>query len=391
MSEFKGVKTDVITIYLKDRLDSKNAERIENAIFDYIGENNEMPIVMDLKELEYISSSGLRTLLRIKKSNKDFRVINVNSDVYEIFDMTGFNQIMDIEKAYRVVSVENCEEVGHGANGRVYRIDNDNVVKVYSDVNALEEIKHEREVAKKALILGIPTAISYDVVKVGDCYGSVFELLSSKSFSQILDEEPDKFEWCVDEAVKMLRRIHETEVDEGDLPEIRLKGISWAKYISDYLPQDTASKLISVFEKLPYNNHMVHGDFHSKNIHYVNSEVLRIDMDTLAVGHPVFEFAAMYSAFIGYNEGDSEGLKQFLGIDLETSTKFFEAVVKGYLGDASDKYEEVLDKAKIVAYTRMIRRNIKRGIINEEKGKAQVELWTGRLIKLLEKYDSIDF
>ncbi|MBR0085199.1 MAG: hypothetical protein IJL97_01480, partial [Lachnospiraceae bacterium] len=71
-----------------------------------------------------------------------------------------FTEMMTVEKAYRVVSVEGCEEIGRGANGTIYRIDRDNVVKVYNNADALEDIQHEREVAKLALILGIPTAIS---------------------------------------------------------------------------------------------------------------------------------------------------------------------------------------------------------------------------------------
>ena len=70
--------------------------------------------------------------------------------------MTGFTDMMPVEKAYRVVSVEGCEEIGRGANGTIYRIDRDNVVKTYKNADALAEIQHEREVAKLALILGVP-------------------------------------------------------------------------------------------------------------------------------------------------------------------------------------------------------------------------------------------
>ena len=108
--------------------------------------------------------------------------------------MTGFTELMTVEKAYRRVSVDGCEIVGEGANGTVYRIDGDNVVKVYKDANALDEIQKERELARLALVLGIPTAISYDVVRVGDSYGSVFEMLDARSFSKILAEHPEKME-----------------------------------------------------------------------------------------------------------------------------------------------------------------------------------------------------
>lgn len=61
--------------------------------------------------------------------------------------------------------------------------------------------------AKMALILGLPTAISYDVVRVGDSYGSVFELLNARSFTKILIDEPDKMDWCVEEFVELLKKF----------------------------------------------------------------------------------------------------------------------------------------------------------------------------------------
>ena len=52
--------------------------------------------------------------------------------------------------------------LGEGANGKVYRYDSDTIVKVYKDSVSLEDIKRERELARTAFILGIPTAIPYD-------------------------------------------------------------------------------------------------------------------------------------------------------------------------------------------------------------------------------------
>ena len=133
-----------------------------------------------------------RIILRLKKNNASLKIINVSSDVYEIFEMTGFSEIMPIEKAYREFSVEGCEIIGQGANGKVYRIDPETIIKVYNNPDSLPDIKRERELARKAFVLGIPTAIPYDVVKVGDGYGSVFELLNAKSFAKQTGADEEK-------------------------------------------------------------------------------------------------------------------------------------------------------------------------------------------------------
>ena len=177
---------DKLTIELEGRIDSGNAAEVENEITEAMKEKEPSSVVLDAEDLEYISSAGLRIILRLRKKHPDLKIVNVRSDVFEILEITGFTEMMTVEKAYRKVSIEGCEEIGRGANGSLYRIDSDNVVKIYNNADALDDIQHEREVARLALILGIPTAISYDVVKVGDCYGSVFELLNARSFSKIL-------------------------------------------------------------------------------------------------------------------------------------------------------------------------------------------------------------
>ena len=381
-----------MTIDLKGRIDSNNAAQVEKEIFAQLADSGASSVVLDAEELEYISSAGLRVILRLKKTCPDLSIINVNSEVYEILDMTGFTEMMKVEKAYRVVSVEGCEEIGRGANGTIYRIDQDNVVKVYNNADALADIRHEREVAKLALILGIPTAISYDVVKVGDSYGSVFELLNARSFSKILATEPEKLDWCVAEYVEMLKKIHGTLVPAGKLPDMKETALSWAAFMRDYLPQEAGEKLYALVEAVPHDDHMIHGDYHTKNLELQNDEVLLIDMDTLAVGHPIFELASMFNSFVGYSEFDHEVIKKFQGFDWETGQSFWHKSLAAYLGTTNErKIREVEDKARIIGYTRMIRRSIRRKGLETENGRAEIGLWQDELLDLLAKNDTLLF
>ena len=387
MKDIGTVTEKGIKINLEGRIDSNNAHTVEAEIMQFIGDKTNLPVVVDAEGLQYISSAGLRVLLHLKKSFYDLRIINVNSDVYEILDMTGFTQMLDVEKAYRLVSVEGCEEIGRGANGTIYRIDQDNVVKVYNNADALAEIQHEREVARIALVLGIPTAISYDVVKVGDSYGSVFELLNASSFSKILETDPEKIDWCVQEYTRLLKKIHSTIVPKGKLPDMRETALNWAKFMKDHLPEDMGSKLVSLVEAVPYDEHMIHGDYHTKNLELQGDEVLLIDMDTLAVGHPIFELASIYNAFIGFSEFDHDHIKEFQGFDFETSTKFWNKFLSLYLDTTDEKkIRDVENKARVIGYTRLIRRAIRRNIANEE-----VENWKKELLELLPQVDTLLF
>ena len=393
MNEVKGsVRDGRIEIAIIGRVDSTNAHEVEEAITEIVAPNPGLPVVLDAGKLDYISSAGLRVVLRVKKTHPDMTIIGVSSEVYEILDMTGFTDMMTVKKAYRVVSVEGCEEIGRGANGTIYRIDQDNVVKVYNNADALADIQHEREVAKIALILGIPTAISYDVVKVGESYGSVFELLNARSFSKILAKEPDKLDWCVKEYVDMLKKIHGTLVPAGKLPDMRETVVDWAAFMKEHLPEKAGEKLYALVEAVPHDDHMIHGDYHTKNLELQGDEVLLIDMDTLAVGHPVFELASMYNAFIGFSEYDHEVIKSFQGFDFETAVSFWNKVLAAYLDTEDEaRIREVEDKARVIGYTRLVRRAIRRGGLDNEKSRAEIELWTKELLELLERVDSLVF
>ena len=393
MSIVRGTQQDgQLTISLAGRINSDNASQVEAEIMDLTKDYSGGELVIDAKELSYISSAGLRVLLRLRKKNPQIRIIEASTEIYDILDMTGFTQMMTVEKAYQVVSVEGCEVIGKGANGTIYRIDGDNVVKVYNNADALDEILHEREVAKLALVLGVPTAISYDVVRVGDSYGSVFELLDARSISKILAEHPEQMDWCVKEYIKMLKLIHGTVVPKGKLPDLRNTVLEWADFVEEYLPEEEGRKLKALVEAVPVDQHMIHGDYHTNNLQLVDDEVLLIDMDTLAVGHPVFELGSMYNAFVGFGEYDRSVIDRFMGFDADTAKEFWHRSLAAYLDTTDEeRIRSVENKARIVGYTRLIRRSIRRGGLDDPEKKAEIDVWRNRLIELLKVTDSLTF
>ena len=385
------INDGMINVWLSGHIDSANAEEVKSELFGKIGDAAG-PVTVDASGLEYISSAGLRILLQLRKKHAELHITDVSPEVYEIFDVTGFTQMMDVSRAYKKVSIDGCEVIGKGANGTIYRIDKDNVVKVYNNADALEDIQHEREVARLALILGIPTAISYDIVKVGDSYGSVFELLNARSFSKILETEPERIDWCVSEYVELLHKIHDTEIPEGKLPDMKKTALGWAKFMKDHLPEETGSKLVKLVEDVPYSNHMIHGDYHTKNVELTNDEVLLIDMDTLAVGDPVFEFASIYNALIGFYELNHDGVVEFQGFSYDTSVTFWNKVMAAYAGtDDAAVIESLSDRARIIGYTRLIRRSISRGGLEDEQRKKEIDHWTEEIIGLVSRIDCLSY
>ncbi|MBR5680820.1 MAG: phosphotransferase [Clostridia bacterium] len=381
-----------MTYALTGRIDSLNAPEVEKNLLAAIEGEGDPHIVLDAADLAYISSAGLRVILRLKKAYPDTSVVNVSSEVYEIFEMTGFTEMMPVERAYRKISVDGCEIIGEGYKGRVYRIGPDMVVKVckFDDPNELESIRHEREVARLALILGVPTAISYDVVRVGDRYGSVFELLDARSFAKILIEEPERLDWCVRETVDLIKKVHAIEVPAGKLPSIKESALRHIRRIRDILPEGLGDKLIRMAEDIPERGTMIHGDYHTKNIVLSNGEVLLIDMDTLSVGDPIFELAQMYSSYVGFSERDPEVVRAFQGYSPEIARAFWHKSLAAYLGtDDPERLCEVEEKIRCIAYADLIDWSVRKTSAESETDVATRALWTSRLTELLGHVDDL--
>ena len=304
--------------------------------------------------------------------------------------MTGFTDMVTVEKAYQRISVEGCEFIAKGANGAVYRYDAETILKTYFEKDALPEIKQERENARRAFVLGINTAIPYGIVRVGDGYGTVTELLNATSVTKLIRQNPDDMTEAVKYYVDMLKSIHAVEVEDGEVPDMKEIALDWARFVTAHIPEEQGRKLISLIEAVPKQNTLMHGDYHTNNVMVQNGEPLLIDMDTLCMGHPVFELGSMFNAFVGYSELDHQNMVDFFGYSFETAGKFLNASLKMYLGTEDETVcQKVMEKAMVIGYTRMLRRAVRRP--NEADSPAKIARCKEMLAKLLEKTESIYF
>ena len=128
----KSIETDgVLVCYPTGRIDSTNAAAFEQKLTQALAEHPGATLVLDAERLEYISSAGLRVLLRQRQAAGELTVRNVSPEVYEIFDVTGFTAMLKVEKAMRFVSVKGLEQIGAGKHSAVYRLDGETILKAY--------------------------------------------------------------------------------------------------------------------------------------------------------------------------------------------------------------------------------------------------------------------
>ena len=94
----KSTKDKELEVKVSGRLDTTTAPQLETELKQGI-ENKEL-LILDFSELEYLSSAGLRVILAAQKvMNKQGKMIvrNVNETIMDIFEVTGFTDILTIE------------------------------------------------------------------------------------------------------------------------------------------------------------------------------------------------------------------------------------------------------------------------------------------------------
>ena len=96
----KKIENENLILYLSGKIDSTNTETFEQELEEIFAENVEKNFIFDAENLEYISSAGLRVLLSTHKNfakKGGMTITNVNETVMDIFDVTGFKDILTIK------------------------------------------------------------------------------------------------------------------------------------------------------------------------------------------------------------------------------------------------------------------------------------------------------
>jgi uncharacterized protein (TIGR02172 family) len=378
-----SLENNILTIYLDGELNSYNAEPIGEEIDKIIKNNQFKKLVLDLESLRYISSAGLRVVLKLKQQFDDLSIINASLEVYDVFQMTGFASIMSISKALRRVNVSHAEVIGEGYFSTVYRLDKDTIVKVFNRTSDPGQIERELHLAKEAFVLGVPTAISFDVVQAGDKLGVCFEMLDCMSLKTALLSDKNNYQNYLRKYADLLKKINTTECFNPEIPDIKKNYLQKVEKIKPFLDEKYYLKAKKLVEGIEDRKTFVHGDCHFKNIMVQKDELLLIDMDTLSVGHPIFELAAIYAPYCAFNEDDPGNSERFFGIKDSEAVELYNSLLNLYFGKDDPVVKE---KIKLLGYIHMVWWNR----VNEPENNKRLEGCRARLYKLLDKYDDLN-
>ena len=317
-----------IRIKLSGRITAENSG-VLSAVFDE--QNNisaDSEAVIDADELSYISSAGLRVLISAQKKYGCVRMENVNDAVYDIMSVTGMTEIMTVTKRLKELSVDGLPLLGKGGTAAVYRLDEDRIVKVFSEHIDFKTVLNEQRACRSALKAGIATAIPYELAKVGKCYASVTELVTSSTLTEKLMTEPENRTDNIGRYVDLVTGLNEIKVSEPDFKSMKSHYLGMTEYVREYLTEQEYICFTGMINNIPDGSGFVHGDCHTGNIMSQGDELLLIDMATAGYGHWFFELFCVYFTYgLVAKMSDPE---QSLGLSREICAEVWEKALDGY-------------------------------------------------------------
>jgi len=338
-------------LYFKGRLDTSVTSQVVADIDRQLADSGTInSLTCDASGLNYISSSGLRILMGLAKRYQDFRIIECMPAVYQVFEVTGFTKIMNIDKAMRRLSIDGCQVIGVGGVGTVYRLNDDTIIKVFREGTTLAEVQNEITMSKEAFVLGMPTAISFDIVKVGNQLGLVYELLQAETLSACVKREPERIDEYSRMYANLFRQLHEIQVPLGSkIPSSIDAEIRAIHYLARYFDLASIDLLLRIANSIPHDNRLLHCDLQTKNAMMQDNELMLIDMGEVGYGHPLIDLGHSYSAMVSLL-GPYESI---IGIPRELGSEIWKRMIGYYFeGLSSDELAHRIEQIEVVSLIR---------------------------------------
>lgn len=345
-----------LVLRIPEDLTSANADGIYREIRETADSVKHEALELDLSSVNYVSSAGLRVFLTLNREENGLAVSGLQPSVYGTFEITGLDRLFTISRAMREVSLKQAELIGKGFFSLVYRLDEENIIKVFVRDSSEADIRRELELDKYAMISGVPTAISYDVVKTEDGNkGVVYEMMDCGTLRDAFRDMSDQREELLDLYAKMIKTLHATADTEKRLPDARQQVMTSLEARGGILTSEEMRSIRGLLETIPESDRMIHGDCHVKNIMMHHGEPLLIDLDTLSRGDPVIELGNLFYTYIAFEELWPGNNVEFLGLENSVLQSIFEGLLKRYAPAADpETWEENLRKIRVVGYLRFL-------------------------------------
>lgn len=196
--------------------------------------------------------------------------------------------------ALKEMTIEGLDLIAQGGTGRIYRINDEQILKVFTDITP-EELEKQKATAVELFKAMVPTAISFETVRVGDKYGIVYEFLNGASVGKTLAQHPERVREIGERMGTLLKEQHGASMENTALEYMNDRVNGWIDRIENrFIKSKDAKMLREIVKAIPRGKCMLHCDFHEGNVMIQNGEYLLVDIDEACIGHPLYDLTYHY-------------------------------------------------------------------------------------------------
>ena len=242
--------------------------------------------------------------------------------------------------------------VGVSAAAREYKIDDETAVLLYNFKISLDEIEQEKANAKSTMLMGIPTLISFETVKVGDDYGIIYENLESGTLGELIMAHQDRYDGYLADFVGLSRTMRDVHVAPGSLRPVREmyaacldKTLEMGLFAADEVA--AANRML---DAIPAGDSYLHLDYQPRCTRYCAGDLVVVGMRDAGCGHPIFDLgASALSILMASKSGDDDFMRLIDNLDCATSVRFWNDYVRSYFDCEGDEDVEAMSRRCLFA------------------------------------------
>ena len=246
--------------------------------------------------------------------------------------------------AMRTIETDGLKCLGHDEHGP-WRLGDDRLLRASVDKVPLQTEADARAVFDTyhlARIAGAPTPDALEVVRVADGYGVVVEYVAGLPLGIHLMFGSYSIETAGYDMGVLARKLHAVHMGAGrDWGALFTQR---AQELSTLMSPELGDRLISLVEKIPPSDTLIHGDLYVVNVVVLNGECRLIDMEDAGFGHPTFDLAIARSRLVGAanNLAVSVGVER--GVGERVWRRVWRSLLKSYFESAGESTLDDFDQ-----------------------------------------------
>ena len=241
----------------------------------------------------------------------------------------------------REVSVEGLRQIGQGVSGVIYRYDDDKVLKIFRDNYDLAQVERAYNIARFVSESDVPTPKVYEMVQSGNNFGIISEFIDASPLQISIYSGQTGRKDAGYRMGKLLRKVHALKSADFVPPMRQMIGEIYDR-CSPYITEDVKGEFLDFIDSFPGKGYVLHGDFHENNIMVRNDEFILLDLDSLCIGSPLFEFQQSFTVY-----------RAEIPVEWQEKTHYTPKEAQEFINTFLESYFETDDAALISEYDRI--------------------------------------